>query len=233
MESSEYNNQILTIIKETPKEQLKQRLSDFIKPHKSLSYKKAKKFLFAESNSINIYGTNNEVVMFSNETDLALSGFNCEHIIPRCLFDSRAPMLGDLHHLYPCVSTINTLRNNFKYAEIHGGNNNIEFNKELEIFECCSITKGNISRSIAYFDLIYDIDVIPKIIDIETLILWNHLDPVDDNEILRNEKIFTIQKNKNPFIVEPKLFKLLYFNILEKDEICMLVDGKEIIIRKD
>jgi endonuclease I len=39
----------------------------------------------------------------------------------------------------------------------------------------------------------------------EDLRVWNVLDPVDDSERERNERIKAIQGNRNPFIDDPEL----------------------------
>ena len=44
-----------------------------------------------------------------------------------------------------------------------------------------------------------------KIINLDTLLIWNNKDPVDDNEYLKNLIVFKHQHNINPFILEPEL----------------------------
>lgn len=47
----------------------------------------------------------------------------------------------------------------------------------------------------------------------KTLLLkWNSLDPVDSKEIARNEAIYTLQNNRNPFIDYPQLAELTFGN---------------------
>ena len=45
---------------------------------------------------------------------------------------------------------------------------------------------------------------------LSTLIKWSFLDPVDSREISRNEKIYSVQGNRNPFIDNPEYVYYLY-----------------------
>ena len=45
---------------------------------------------------------------------------------------------------------------------------------------------------------------------LSTLIKWSFQDPVDSKELVRNERIFALQKNRNPFIDYPELVYYLY-----------------------
>ena len=45
---------------------------------------------------------------------------------------------------------------------------------------------------------------------VSTLLLWHALDPVDDAERLRNEKVFSLQGNRNPFVDHPEWVEALW-----------------------
>jgi len=44
--------------------------------------------------------------------------FNTEHSWPQSFYDSNEPMRGDIHHLFPVWSSVNSSRNNNPFAEI-------------------------------------------------------------------------------------------------------------------
>ena len=46
--------------------------------------------------------------------------------------------------------------------------------------------------------------------DLACLIKWFYEDPVSEEEKERNEKVFNIQGNRNPFIDHPEYLKILY-----------------------
>ena len=45
---------------------------------------------------------------------------------------------------------------------------------------------------------------------LSTLIKWHYQDPVDEREVFRNNEIFKLQKNRNPFIDHPEYVYYLY-----------------------
>ena len=67
-------------------------------------------------------------------------------------------------------------------------------------------SRGIISRSIMYMLALYgNENYINYIIDYDIMLKWNIKYPPCDREIERNEKIFLLQGNKNPFINEYKV----------------------------
>ena len=50
----------------------------------------------------------------------------------------------------------------------------------------------------------------PKPWVVDMLLRWSAADPVDDTELTRNEEIYKIQKNRNPFIDYPALAEYIY-----------------------
>ena len=198
-------------------------IKDKYSNHLKLGYDKSKKILFKEFKNNLIYGEKNK-----NQN------INCEHIWCQKHFSHKEPMKSDLHILYLSNSKLNSHRQDYKFSNINknyifinnDGNiiNNNFFNKlkskklykknnTKKIFEPCDKSKGKISRSLAYFNLIYENDFnnnIDKVINIEELIEWNrnHLPNID--EIKRNEIIRNYQYNINPFIKYPILLELIY-----------------------
>jgi endonuclease I len=120
----------------------------------------------------------------------------------------------DLHILYPSESKTNEQRGNLEFASIDRkqkstrcfGNNIGTTKKDLHqknYFEVIPESKGNVARSLFYFSVRYDVPIHP----VEEVFLrqWHREDPVDDFERFRNEKIFSFQKVRNPFIDRPGL----------------------------
>lgn len=141
----------------------------------------------------------------------------------------------DLHHLRPADVKLNSTRSNLNFAEAPEGTpiqtapgNKVAHNKA---FEPADEFKGDVARMILYMDVRYEggnnepdlvaanieeIDrsenskELAKFGNLKDLLQWHKLDPVDDMERSRNEKIFKLQNNRNPFIDHPELVEKIW-----------------------
>ncbi|RUT78376.1 endonuclease [Ancylomarina longa] len=130
----------------------------------------------------------------------------------------------DIHHLRACDRSVNTDRSNLFYD--NGGTPNSEATEcksDSDSWEPRDAVKGDIARMIFYMAVCYEGDngdpdleltndmsyskdkyTEPYFGKLSTLLQWNEQDPVDDTERARNEKVYTIQNNRNPFIDHPE-----------------------------
>lgn len=141
--------------------------------------------------------------------------YNTEHIVPQSWFHSLEPMKGDLHHLFTCQPDCNISRSNFPYADF----NFYKPESETEpIQNHCGVTinerfepehgKGKSARAMLYFLLRYPFAIKKSfrgLIDIPLLIQWHQQFPVTLYEKHRNQSIYMIQGNRNPFIDFPEI----------------------------
>lgn len=143
---------------------------------------------------------------------------NCEHTWPQSKFTGGFPkdiQKADLHHLYPTDSRANSIRGNINFTDVSNdsgdlGDDNCGASKfgssaihSQDGFEPPLVHKGNVARSLFYFSVRYKISI-PKNEE-EVLRRWNDLDPVDEEEIAKNDRIEQVQGNRNPFIDFPGL----------------------------
>jgi endonuclease I len=63
--------------------------------------------------------------------------------------------------------------------------------------------KGNVARAIFYFSMRYGLTIDRE--EESYLRQWHQADPVDGEELARNDRIEEIQGNRNPFIDHPDL----------------------------
>lgn len=140
---------------------------------------------------------------------------NVEHTWPQSRFTGKFPddvQKSDLHHLFPTDSKINAIRGNNLFGEV--SKDLIELDCPAsrfglgsagseEVFEPPTDHKGNVARALFYFATRYDMSIDPR----EEAILrkWHREDPVDEDEMQRNNEIFKIQGNRNPFVDFPEL----------------------------
>lgn len=65
---------------------------------------------------------------------------------------------------------------------------------------------------------------------LSVLLLWNELDPVDDFEIQRNNRIYEYQGNRNPFIDYPELASSIWGNVEATSVLTISVCNQELAI---
>ncbi len=150
------------------------------------------------------------------------STINVEHTWPQSRFGGshQSWQKSDLHHLFPVDSRANSSRGNLPFASIVDGKYPHDqcddslvgypetyYGNKQRYFQVPPIQQGNTARAILYFAVRYKRYVDPT--EELYLRLWHELDPVDEEEMIRNELIFELQKNRNPFIDYPELVDLI------------------------
>ncbi|MFE6134041.1 endonuclease I family protein [Streptomyces sp. NPDC056437] len=126
----------------------------------------------------------------------------------------------DIHHLRPTDVSVNSTRGNLDFD--NGGDEVAEAPGNFadgDSFEPRDQVKGDVARMILYMAVRYDGDEgapdlepndqvnngsAPAIGRLSVLKQWNAEDPPDAFEQKRNEAIFGIQRNRNPFIDHPE-----------------------------
>jgi deoxyribonuclease I len=141
------------------------------------------------------------------------SMLNVEHTWPQSQFGGSGKGLqkSDMHHLFASDSKLNSDRGSLPFGTV------LQEKKALKcpvsrvgydssgrtVFEPPTDHKGNVARALFYFAARYSMKIDP--VQEAALKEWNHEDPVDEAEILRNDEIENIQGNRNPFIDKPEL----------------------------
>lgn len=152
--------------------------------------------------------------------------YNREHSWPKSWFNNASPMNSDLFHLYPTDGYVNSHRGNYPYGDVNnqtwtstnGGKKGLCSNIGYSgiVFEPIDEYKGDFARTYFYMSTrYYNEDAAWDNTDmtngaelkewaVGVLLNWHHLDPVSDKEINRNNEIYIIQGNRNPFIDYPE-----------------------------
>jgi endonuclease I len=153
--------------------------------------------------------------------------FNKEHLWPQSLFNNAGDVRSDLHQVPPTDGWVNNKRANFPFGDVTSttwtslngsklGTGSTYAGYTGLMFEPIDSFKGDIARSIMYVACRYSGEdgswqnwqMANKAVltaDAKKLLLaWHHLDPVSTKELNRNDAVFAIQKNRNPFIDNPK-----------------------------
>ena len=214
---------------------LRNSLHNLIDNHTVASYNSCKNHLKNTDKDPN--NPNNVVLIYKQNSipqdDFASNSevdfWNREHVWAKSLggFTS-GPAYSDLHHLKPADNTVNTSKGNKSFDD--GGQ---QHNEAIQCYysdytwEPPDNVKGDVARMLFYMDVRYeggtnepDLTIVeqvdtypnPNIGRLSTLLLWHIQDPVDAFEMNRNEVIYTIQNNRNPFIDHPEYASIIWNN---------------------
>ena len=168
---------------------------------------------------------------YSKESD----GYNREHSIPQSWFKEASPMKADLFHVYPTDGYVNNRRSNYPYGEVGNATYTSQNGSKLgssklsgisgTVFEPIDEYKGDFARSYFYMAVCYSNKSLtsgegskvfkstyPYLTDyaIELFTKWDAQDPVSEKEIARNDNVYSIQKNRNPFIDHPEYTSIIW-----------------------
>ena len=205
---------------------LRRDLHEIIRNNRKNSYQKARRHLFNElhlkkdqSGASYIKGVYCDKTFTSSTPDIGPIGkgripnhevLNCEHTWPQSKFlrgGQEKVQKGDLHHLFPTDNHANSVRSSNDFGEVKNGKpagRNCSASKsDGHYFEPADYHKGNVARAMFYFAIRYNGKINRRME--KYLRKWHIEDPVDQDEIERNNKIHKIQGNRNPFIDYPQL----------------------------
>ncbi|MDA9820769.1 endonuclease [Salibacteraceae bacterium] len=146
---------------------------------------------------------------YANRSAAQNMGFNTEHSYPQSMFNSDEPMRSDLHHLYPADASANSSRGNLPFGIATGGTavGTAGSKRTSTTFEPRDFVKGQIARSMMYFQLRYGNkgDFFRPIE--ATMRDWHQQFPVSTIEVNRNDDIDIYQGNRSPFVDYPQFIE--------------------------
>lgn len=144
---------------------------------------------------------------FTTRSGANSNNFNCEHTFPQGFFNQNLPMRSDIHHLFPTDVNANQRRQNYPFGPVNGTPVWSQGGSKLgnNIFEPRNIQKGKTARAMMYFVIRYADSANHFSTQEATLRSWHNTFPVDSIEIRRNNDIYAVQNNRNPFVDYPQL----------------------------
>jgi endonuclease I len=161
------------------------------------------------------------------------SCYNREHSFPKSWFNDASPMVSDLFHIYPTDGYVNGRRSNYPYGTVSSPSWTSQNGCKLgpcsapgytgTVFEPIDEYKGDFARTYFYMVTRYENLVVSWNSNAEAqptlngttypcfdtwilnvLLAWNAADPVSAKEISRNNAVYAIQVNRNPYIDHPE-----------------------------
>ena len=136
--------------------------------------------------------------------------FNTEHTFPQGFFNQSLPMRSDIHHLYPTTNNSNSQRGSKPFGTVTNGTpvslgGGSFYNNTT--FEPRNAQKGQTARAMMYFVIRYQDYSNHFSVQQNILKNWHNTYNVDSIEERRNNDIFIVQGNRNPFVDYPQLEK--------------------------
>jgi len=157
--------------------------------------------------------------------------YNREHSFPKSWFNDDSPMYTDLFHIYPTDGYVNGKRANLPYGETDNASWTSTNGSKIgycsyvgytdKIFEPIDEFKGDLARSYFYMLTRYKDVCSSWTSDMlegdhfaewarKMLVEWAEEDTVSQKEIDRNNAIYDIQNNRNPYIDHPEWVKTIW-----------------------
>lgn len=164
--------------------------------------------------------------------------YNREHTTPQSWFNKESPMVADAHHIFATDAYVNGQRSNYPFGEVGSATYTSHNGGKLgsssfsgysdKVFEPIDEYKGDIARAFMYMAIRYSnvcgswsngANVVyqssyPYLTNYAKNLFtkWAHEDPVSDKEYIRNEALFNIQHDRNPFIDHPEYIDVIWTN---------------------
>ncbi len=159
----------------------------------------------------------------------AVSGMNIEHSVAKSWWGgTENNAYCDIHHLNPSDQTANNRKSNYPLGELTSvswdngvtfvGKANID-GSSMNAYEPCDEYKGDFARVFMYMftcyqDLTweytwmnYEKSTYPTLKPwaVKLLLKWHKQDPVSKKEVNRNNAVYAVQGNRNPYVDYPQL----------------------------
>jgi endonuclease I len=160
--------------------------------------------------------------------------YNREHSWPKSWFNDASPMYTELFHLVPTDGYVNGKRSNYPFGEVGSASWTSSNGSKVgscsfpgysgTVFEPIDEYKGDFARGYFYMatryqnviaswenydsngDAVMNGTAYPAFETwvVNLLLAWHAADPVSSKEISRNNAIYAIQHNRNPYIDNPE-----------------------------
>ncbi|PLX16466.1 MAG: hypothetical protein C0599_15270 [Salinivirgaceae bacterium] len=162
------------------------------------------------------------------------SCYNREHSFPKSWFNDASPMYTDLFHLYLTDGYVNGQRSNLPFGEVGTASWTSQNGSKKgtssypgysgTVFEPIDEFKGDFARTYFYMATRYEnvvsgwsspmlngsSDQVYEDWALSMLLEWHANDPVSQKEIDRNNAVYGIQGNRNPFIDHPEFVNQIW-----------------------
>jgi len=219
---------------------LRSALHNIIDNHNSLSYnslwtyfedtdKKSNGKVWDMYSNCQFYFDGDQCGSYDSECDC----YNREHSWPKSWFNDQSVPRTDLHHIFPTDGYVNNKRGNMPFGEVGSATwTSSTSGSKLGycsypgysgiVFEPVDEYKGDFARVYFYMCTRYygedssweETDMTDgaelKPWALQMMMQWHENDPVSQKEINRNNAVYQVQGNRNPFIDNPEYVAMIW-----------------------
>ena len=175
---------------------------------------------------------------YSRECDC----YNREHTVPQSWFGDASPMRTDLFHVLPTDGWVNNKRGNLPLGKVSNPTYTSGNGSKIgpcsvsgysgTVFEPIDEYKGDLARTYFYMSVCYKDKNLGQTSEsmfegsqlkpwaLQMLLQWHYADPVSQKEIDRNNAVYALQRNRNPFIDCPYFIDAIWGSHCEFD-VCL------------
>lgn len=230
-------------------------LTNLIKPHNQLNYSDFSTNIVPavyERDTVGFKSVINceysgETVLYSPPFNFTSVGYSREHRLPKSWFTSGGTSnttvpASDYHNLaLTNLNDANGPRSNNPYGEVINPTQTFlqcklgTDSRGKVVFEPMEDQKGDAARAQFYMMVCYnglggswalnDLLTFASDQDVNVLYQWHRNDPPSPFEYARHEYIYSVQRNRNPFIDHPEWVDCIDFNTLLKTNACQTLGG--------
>ncbi|HNY12202.1 MAG TPA: endonuclease [Candidatus Wallbacteria bacterium] len=189
-------------------EELKGKLNQLVKDQRCLGYNEGRKTLFTKIDNfggkVKCVYTAREVACNGIPNANAPEAMNTEHTWPKSLGAANEPAKSDLNHLYAADTFANSTRSSNPFGNVNEAT--AKWKQGGSAFDGKNFMpredhRGKVARAYFYFSVRYQLGI-PESQE-AVLKEWHKKYPVTQAERDRNEKVFSFQGNRNPFVDRP------------------------------
>lgn len=146
------------------------------------------------------------------------TGWNREHTFPQSKMATSASRSDD-HIVFASDNKVNGARSNYVLGLVnHSGASPVvdsygyttECYRVGSVFEPCDAARGEVARASLYASTLYDYDVADNFTSAALCYDWNKNHPITDREMKRNNVLYTLQHNRNPFTDHPEFATMIW-----------------------
>jgi endonuclease I len=149
--------------------------------------------------------------------------WNREHTYPQSKISTTAK--SDTHHIFADDHFTNTQRGSRRFGDVENTEANrvkdslnrptnnyqtIPYQDSSGYFEPNDQAKGEVARATLYLNTLYGLSLDGNFETAELAVLWALNHPVDDWSQRRNNRVYDVQGNRNPYIDRPEWICAVY-----------------------